>query len=96
MGLLLAIIVGLAVGAVGGSLLQENFDLLFLDFLMGIAGAIVGDAVFFFAASGSQFLLFSWGGLLAQLVGALIFVLIFNLLHRATPDTWEPDKGDQG
>jgi len=87
MALLLAIIIGSAVGVLGGFLLQENYDLLVLNVLMGLAGAVTGDALYFFASDSSQYLLFSWAGALSQLTGALLFVLIFSLIHKATPDT---------
>jgi uncharacterized membrane protein YeaQ/YmgE (transglycosylase-associated protein family) len=95
MSLLLALIVGVAIGTIGGFLLQENFDLLLLNCLMGVAGAILGGAVYFFSDSAAGYLLFSWSGALASVVGALLFVLIFSALHRAAPEKPSPDLDDK-
>lgn len=83
MGLLFAMIVGIVVGALGSVLLQKSYDMLLVTILLAVGGAIIGDAVYYFASS-NDFLLFSWGGLLSQLLGALIFVLIFSALNRVT------------
>ena len=83
MGLIFAIIVGLIVGGVGGSLMHENYDYVIIDSVLGIAGAIVGDALFFILTGADEFLLFSWGALLTEALVALIVVLGFNLLQRS-------------
>ncbi len=82
MGLIFAIIVGLIVGAIGGTLLRENYDYLILDCLIGIGGAIVGDALYFILTGASEILLFSWGALLTELLVAATAVMGFNFIHR--------------
>jgi uncharacterized membrane protein YeaQ/YmgE (transglycosylase-associated protein family) len=94
MALLLAIIIGVAVGAIGGFLLQENYDLLVLNVLMGLAGAIIGDAVYYFSSDNVEYLLFSWGGAVSQFAGALLFVLLFSMLHKATPNKVVDPRSD--
>lgn len=86
MSLLAALLIGVLVGGVGGFLLQENFDLFLFNLLMGIVGSIVGGVVYFFTDSAGDYLSFDWADLLFSLVGALIFVLSFNFMHRVTPE----------
>lgn len=89
MSLLVAIIIGIVVGALGSLMLQRNFDVILLEVLLGVAGAVLGGAVYFFAVTGATYLLFSWGSTAFSLLGAMVFVLIFSLLHRASPTKLE-------
>ena len=86
MSLFMAIIIGTTIGTIGGFILQENFDLLVLNVCMGLVGAVLGDVIYYFA-SGNDYFLFTLGGAVSQAAGALLFVLIFSLLHKAAPDT---------
>ncbi len=90
MSLLLAIFVGVIVGLIGSFIIQDNFDLALLTILLGIGGAILGDAIYFFTVS-NEISLFAIGGILAQAIGAALFVLIFSLLHRAAPEPSEDE-----
>lgn len=85
MGLIFAIIVGVVVGGIGGAFMRENFDYVIIDSLLGISGAIIGDALYFLLTGAEEFLLFSWGALLAEAVVALIAVLSLNFLQRISP-----------
>ena len=82
MALLLAILVGLLVGFISGYLLQRKPELLPVHLGLGVIGAILGD-VFYVIASGNLTLLFSWGGVASQVVGAALFVFIYSLIHKA-------------
>lgn len=86
MSLLAALLIGILIGGVGGFLLRENFDLLAFNILMGIAGSILGGAVYFFTDSAGGYLSFSWADVLFSVVGALIFVMLINFAHRTTPE----------
>ena len=66
--------------------MKENYDLLLLNALMGIAGGLVGLGIYAVTASGDESVLFSWVAVTFEVLGALIAVGIFNLLHRAAPD----------
>jgi len=82
MALLIAIVLGLLVGGLASYVWQENLDSLAINLIFGVAGAVFGTAFYYFvlndATSGG---LFSLAGLVTSLLGALIFVLIFNVLH---------------
>ena len=56
------------------------------DSVLGIAGAIVGDALYFILTGADEFLLFSWGALFTEALVALVVVLGFNLLQRIIPE----------
>lgn len=85
MALLLALIVGIAVGGIGGFLLNRRYELVPINVFLGVAGAIIGDVFYFFAAAQDS-LLFSWGGLACQALGAAVFVFIFSFFRRAKKD----------
>jgi uncharacterized membrane protein YeaQ/YmgE (transglycosylase-associated protein family) len=86
MSLLLAIIVGVAIGTIAGFLLPENLDQMFMNILLGICGGIFG-LVFFvlFLSSVDSTSLFNVPSLLTSVICALIFVLIFNGIHKIAP-----------
>ena len=101
MALLLAIIVGLVIGGLTSYVWQENLDSLAINLLFGIAGAIFGTGFYYFvlsnATSGG---LFSLAGFLTSVIGAFIFVLIFNWLHwlfnkHIRPHGAPPDPTDE-
>ena len=96
MSLFVALLVGAIIGTVGGYLLQENIELLLLDLFMGIGGAIIGLAFYFFIGTSAQGLsLFSWAGTVCSALGAAIFVLIFSALHKISPRTPPPEETRQ-
>jgi uncharacterized membrane protein YeaQ/YmgE (transglycosylase-associated protein family) len=86
MSLLIALVVGIAVGGGVGFLLIDNIDYLLMSTLMGVVGSIVGLAFYYFLlASAETTALFNLPSLLCSVIGALIFVLLFNGLHRIMP-----------
>ena len=86
MSILIAMIIGLVTGVVAGALMKENYDLLFMNSVLGIAGGLLGLGVYAITASGDESVLFSWTAVTFEVLGALITVGILNLLHRAAPD----------
>lgn len=93
MSLFIALIVGAAIGGAGGYLLRENMEVVLLSVLMGISGAIIGLAAYFFllAGPGTALLLFSWGAFVCTIVFAAVFTAVFTLLHQVTPVRVEKD-----
>lgn len=87
MGLLFAMIIGLLAGAVAGALLQENYDLLFMNAAIGIAGGLVGLGLYALLGSGDGALLLSWAAILFEIISAAAAVIVFSLLHKAAPET---------
>jgi uncharacterized membrane protein YeaQ/YmgE (transglycosylase-associated protein family) len=78
MSLLLAMIIGCAIGGVAGRFFMKNIDYLLLNVLTGIVGAVLGLAFFLFTRNGPETSLFSPAGILSDIVGALIAVLIMS------------------
>jgi uncharacterized membrane protein YeaQ/YmgE (transglycosylase-associated protein family) len=78
MSLLLAMIIGCAIGGVAGRFFMKNIDYLLLNVLTGIVGAVLGLAFFLFTRNGPETGLFSIAGILSDIVGALIAVLIMS------------------
>ena len=91
MSLLVAIILGIIVGAVAGYAIQENLDLMPINIFMGIIGAVLGDAVYYFV-SGNDYFLFTIGGMVSQIIGATLFVFIFSMIYRALANDGPPEK----
>jgi uncharacterized membrane protein YeaQ/YmgE (transglycosylase-associated protein family) len=82
MALLIAIILGIAVGGLASYIWQENLDSLAINIVFGLAGAVFGTGIYYFVLDNATSAgLFNLIGLLTSLLGAIIFVLIFNLLH---------------
>jgi uncharacterized membrane protein YeaQ/YmgE (transglycosylase-associated protein family) len=86
MSILIALIIGGAIGTFAGLLLPENADQIILSGLVGVSGAIVG-MLFTILLPNSNYTgsLISLPALLCATIGALIFVLAFGLLQRAVP-----------
>ena len=86
MSLLVAIVIGVLIGAAFAWFTDKSVDLLFINSLFGVAGSIIGLAVYFvgFQDANSSSLL-SLPGLLMEIIGALIFVQTFSLLHKVKP-----------
>jgi uncharacterized membrane protein YeaQ/YmgE (transglycosylase-associated protein family) len=102
MSILLALIIGGGIGTAAAFILKENFNLLAVDIIFGIAGSVFGLLVYVASIGGvSGFGLFDPLGALCMLIGALLFVLLFNGIHSLFPkqitkegdgEVEEPDK----
>ena len=82
MAILMALIVGAFIGWLVSWVLRK-FEMLPARVFTGIAGAIVGDAIYCLATADFTFL-FTWAGLLCQLLGAMIFVFILEIVRKTT------------
>lgn len=86
MSILLAMMIGVVVGGIGGFLLMDGIDLLVLNLVMGLVGGLVGLGIFTLAfAEIGNLSLFEPRSLMSSALFALIFVLIFNILHKIMP-----------
>ena len=88
MGLLLALIIGAAVGGGAGYWLLENFDFLMMNILAGIIGSVLGAASYFFLINpgfNQSGWVFGLASALCSMIGALAFVFLLNGLHRLMP-----------
>ena len=86
MSILLALIIGIAVGFISSRFLPQNADQIMLNMLMGVSGSIAGLVLaFFIVPSEITDPLISLPVLLFATIGASIFVLLFGLLHKMMP-----------
>lgn len=93
MSILLALFIGAVIGVIAGFILREGVDHLIINAVLGIAGAVFGLGLYYLNSSaGTEGSLFSGRGILCSLVGALLFVLLFNLLHKSLPQKTDPAK----
>jgi uncharacterized membrane protein YeaQ/YmgE (transglycosylase-associated protein family) len=98
MSLLLALIIGTTIGGLAGYLLPEDIDQIISSALVGICGSLLGTAFSLLLPDSNS--LINIPGVLCATIGALIFVLLFNLVQRAIPkhaahaDTTEENPED--
>ena len=87
MSVLFAMIAGLLVGGVGGFLLLEGIDMLVMNLLMGIVGGLLGLGIYTIFLSGleSNIGLINWRSLGCSALFALMFVAVFDLMHKFFP-----------
>lgn len=82
MSILTWIILGLIAGFIASKIVNKAGEGIFLDIILGIAGAIVGGFIFrFFGASGATG--FNIYSLIVAVVGSIIFLLVYHALRRA-------------
>jgi uncharacterized membrane protein YeaQ/YmgE (transglycosylase-associated protein family) len=67
-------------GVATGFWYQRNADYLLFDVLTGVAGSILGLFLDFIAHTGQVFGLFSWMGIVADIVGAAVFIGLYQLV----------------
>ena len=79
MSLLIALLIGVGMGVATGFWFRRNADYLLIDTISGVAGAIIGLAVYFFAWNGNIFSLVSVGALLSEVLGAAVLLLFYQL-----------------
>lgn len=92
MNILVALVIGMAVGAAGQYMLQKELDTLMMSFIAGIAGSMLGLVTYvvldFDTATTS---LFNVRQLLFCCLGALVSVFAFSALHKIMEKHTEPD-----
>jgi uncharacterized membrane protein YeaQ/YmgE (transglycosylase-associated protein family) len=84
MSILLALVIGLAIGAAGQYMLQKELDTLFMSVMAGVVGSILGLVLFAlldFNTAASA--LFSLPSFLFCAIGALAAVVVFAAAHQA-------------
>ena len=83
MSILAWIILGLLAGFIGSKLVNKQGDGFFLDIVLGIVGAVVGGWLFnkFGAVGVTGLNLYS---LLVAVVGAVVVLLVYHAVRRAT------------
>lgn len=86
MSILLALLVGLAVGAAGSFLLFDGIDSIVINLCLGVAGGLTGLAVYVFLLGGLDGNAFVDGrSLLSSALFALLFVAVLNLIRKIMP-----------
>ena len=85
MSLLLAMIIGVIIGAGASFLFGPDPEKMFINCLLGLSGGILGLVFFFLTVPTDTDSLFSPVALLASAVLAALLVTLFNLLHKAAP-----------
>jgi len=88
MSLLLAMIVGILAGLAASLLVrkEKSPDYLIIGGLIGMAGSLLGTGLwlFLFVDTTETNQLFNWSALFMSIIGALVFVLVFNLLQTVS------------
>lgn len=85
MSILIALLVGAAIGYGIGKFLPPGANFIFISTFVGIAGSILGMAMYYlFLVGAAKAALVSLGGILSMIVGALIAVGIFVFIHVLT------------
>jgi len=79
MSFLLFLIIGIAAGWLAGQIMKGRGFGLWINLLLGVAGAFIGGFLFDFLGIGGEGIFVS---LLAALVGAIILLLIINLAQK--------------
>jgi uncharacterized membrane protein YeaQ/YmgE (transglycosylase-associated protein family) len=82
MSFLAWIVLGLIAGFIASKIVNRSGEGIFLDILLGIAGAVIGGWVFtrFGAAGVTGVNLYS---ILVAVVGSIIFLLVYHMIRRA-------------
>ncbi|MDL2363653.1 MAG: hypothetical protein QFB86_04705 [Patescibacteria group bacterium] len=81
--LLIAIFIGLIVGGAAGYFLFENEDFVMFNCILGVAGAVTGTVGYLLLThelfNGS---LVNFPAIIISILGAILFVVLFNMLHK--------------
>lgn len=80
MSLFIALLIGMAMGAATGFWFRRNADYILIDVLAGIGGSILGLALYFFAANATIESLVSWRAVVAEVLGAAILLIAYQLV----------------
>jgi uncharacterized membrane protein YeaQ/YmgE (transglycosylase-associated protein family) len=80
--LLLALLIGAGIGVIAGVVLLEDIDTIVLDIILGVAGSVLGMAIYYFLLAGTgDNGLFSVPAILSSTIGAGILVTILHGRH---------------
>lgn len=82
MSLLIALLIGASMGVATGYVFKRNGDYMLIDLTLGIAGSVLGMCINFLAHLDSSIGLFSVSGTLASVVGAAIFLVVYQLVLK--------------
>lgn len=78
MSLLVALIIGLGLGALTGFRFKRNGDYMLIDLVVGLAGSLIGLGLAFITRGTPTSSLFSWRSTLACLLGAAIGLVLYQ------------------
>ena len=83
MSFLAWIVLGLVAGFIGSKLVNKTGEVLILDIVLGVVGAIVGGWLFtrFGAAGVTGLTLYS---ILVAVVGSVVVLVVYHAIRRAT------------
>ncbi|HET9174235.1 MAG TPA: hypothetical protein VFN56_03050 [Candidatus Saccharimonadales bacterium] len=100
MTLLVALIIGIVFGGIVGALFHRGADYFAIDILIGVCGAILMTAIYFFAhISSASFGVISFGGAVASALGAGFALLIYQLIllapKRKHKSLMKPDDSEE-
>lgn len=99
MSILLAIVIGIAVGGGLGYLLVNSIDHLVVNSVFGMAGSILGIGLAWISGNlGDTASLFSLRATLSSIICAAIFVLTFTGIQKILPkavNNVAPDKTEE-
>lgn len=85
MNLLIALIVGAAIGWVLAVMTERDGEMRVLSAVIGVVGSVGAGALFTLLSSGQEVVrLFSWTSLVWSVVGALVATLLFSLVPHHT------------
>jgi uncharacterized membrane protein YeaQ/YmgE (transglycosylase-associated protein family) len=74
------LVVGLIAGWLAGKVMEEASYGIIGDLLLGLAGGLIGGAVFGFFVEGEPFF---WGSVLVAFVGACILIALVRIIASA-------------
>jgi uncharacterized membrane protein YeaQ/YmgE (transglycosylase-associated protein family) len=80
MSILIALLIGAGLGTVTGLTFKRNGDYMVIDLVVGVAGSLVGMALYAFTNLQSGF--FSLSGIFTSAVCAAVFLAIYQLILK--------------
>lgn len=80
MSILVALLIGTGLGVVTGLIFKRNGDYMVIDLVVGIAGSLVGMALYAFTNLQGGF--FSMSGILTAAVCSAVFLAIYQLVLK--------------
>lgn len=88
MSLLIALLIGLAVGGLGGFVVREEYDTLLMNLLCGIVGSILGLGMYVLFLGGLNNAGYLSGrGVVCSLIGAVFAVGLFDIAQKLSSST---------
>lgn len=80
MSILIALLIGTGLGAATGVIFRRNGDYMVIDLVVGVAGSLVGMAIYAFTHLQSSF--FSVSGIFTSIVCAALFLALYQLVLK--------------